>query len=267
MSWHKAYDNIKPFMVRIETETGFGTGFLFSYTANHALAAFATACHVVADVDEWKKPLKISHYTTGKVVYFDGTERVILTDRARDTATILAPSTRFDLPAAVLPLLPSTKFKKIGVEVGWTGFPSLSPTDLCFFSGSVSFYNSDDDSYFIDGVAIHGVSGGPVFSMLDDSTPQIIGVISAYVANRRGGEALPGLLKARDLTTIHKHISAIQSLDDAKEKEDELQEQVTKESAPSEPEAKTTMIPPKTSQPTQEKRVAKKRPIKKKQSG
>lgn len=254
MSWHKAYDCIKPYMVRIETETGFGTGFLFAYTGNHSLAAFATACHVVDDVDDWNKPLKIRHYTSGKVVYFENAKRVILTDRQRDTATILVRSDEFELPAATLPLLPSNKFKKIGVDVGWTGFPGLSPSDLCFFSGAVSFYKQEDDSYLIDGVAINGVSGGPVFSTLKDLTPQIIGVISAYVANRRGGEALPGLLKARDLTTIHKHIKTIQSLDEAKEKEDELQQQVAKDEGPPESGA----------QPPVRKKTSKKVPAKKK---
>ncbi len=247
MNWHKAYDSIKPYMVRIETESGFGTGFLFAYTGNHALAAFATACHVIDDVEEWKKPLRIRHYVSGKVVFFDQSERVILTDRRRDTATILISASAFNLPPATLSLLPSDKIKKIGVEVGWTGFPSLSPADLCFFSGTVSFYNSDDESYFIDGVAINGVSGGPVFYVLQDETPQIVGVISAYVANRRGGEALPGLLKARDLTTLHSHINKIKSLEEAKKKETELRKQVSSE--PSLPEATpqtaTTPSPPK----------------------
>jgi hypothetical protein len=249
MSWHKAYDCIKPYMVRIETETGFGTGFLFTYTANHSLAAIATACHVVDDVDEWKKPLRIKHYASDTTVYFEDATRVILTDRKRDTATILIPATAFVLPPATLPLLPSDKFKKIGVEVAWTGFPSLSPSDLCFFSGTVSFYKSDDESYFIDGVAINGVSGGPVFSTLHDETPQIIGVISAYVANRRGGEALPGLLKARDLTTVHKHINTIQSLAEAKEKETELQKQVSQEATPKKPVAKESGAPPPCTEP------------------
>lgn len=254
-TWHKVYKKIKPYMVRIETETGFGTGFLFGYTANHSLAAFATACHVVDDVEEWKKPLKIRHYSSGKVAYFESATRVIFTDRQKDTATILVQPAAFDLPPTTLPLLPSNKFKKIGVEVGWSGFPSLSPYDLCFFSGSVSFYKSEDSSYLIDGVAINGVSGGPVFSGLDDSTPQIIGVISAYVANRRAGEVLPGLLKARDLTTVHEHIKTLQSFDDAKQKEDELQKKASEESP------QPTVDGGKKTAP--KKKVAKKKSVKK----
>lgn len=240
-TWYKVYEKLKPYMVRIETETGFGTGFLFGYAANHSLAAFATACHVVEDVEEWRKPIKIRHYTSGKVAYFENAERVILLDHMKDTATILVKPSAFNLPPATLPLLPSDKSKKIGVDVGWAGFPALSPYDLCFFSGSVSFYRSDYSSYLIDGVAINGVSGGPVFSGLEDSTPQIIGVISAYMANRRPGEALPGLLRAQDLTIVHEHIKTLQSLDDAKQKEDELQKKVSKESAP--PVAAITVKP------------------------
>ena len=229
MSWHKAYELIKPYMMRIETESGFGTGFLFTYSSNNSLAAIATACHVIEDADDWKKPLKIRHYATGKVVYFESKDRVILKDRGRDTATIIIASGKFDLPKVTLPLLPSDKIKKIGVELGWTGFPSLSPTDLCFFSGAVSFYQQSDDSYLIDGVAINGVSGGPVFSTLADESPQIVGVISAYISNRREGGNLPGLLKARDLTTLHEHIQSFKSLDEAKEKEDEVEKEMSDE--------------------------------------
>ena len=120
-------------------------------------------------------------------------------------------------------LLPSSKRKKIGVEVGWTGFPSLSASDLCFFSGTVSFYKSRENTYLIDGVAINGVSGGPVFSVLSKSAPQIIGVISAYIANIRGGDSLPGLLMASDLTAVHNHIKKLQNFDDARQKEEEIQ--------------------------------------------
>ena len=228
-------------MVRVETETGFGTGFLFAYNANHTLAAFATACHVVGDVEEWNKPIKIRHYTTKKVSYFENADRLIITDRQRDTATIFIRSTAFDLPSSTLPLLPSSKYKKIGVEVGWIGFPNLSALDLCFFSGKISFYKHKNDIYLIDGVAINGVSGGPVFSVLNDSTPQIIGVISAYIANIRGGDSLPGLLRVSNLTTVHNHIKTLQSLDDAKQKEEELQKKVSEKKQITEPVAKKSV--------------------------
>lgn len=273
MDWYKAYDKITPYMVRVESETGFGTGFLFGYNANHSIAAFATACHVVDNVEEWKKPIRIRHYSTNKVVYFEDAGRVIFADRLRDTATILVSTNSFDLPPATLPLLPSDKFKKIGVEVGWTGFPSLSPSDLCFFSGTVSFYQSSEATYLIDGVAINGVSGGPVFSTLADSTPQIIGVISAYVANIRGGDTLPGLLKARDLTTVHNHIKTIKSFDEAKQKEDQFQKQssdvspanspVKKESDKKEPIKKKNIRKASSGKKTPNSPVIKKKPVRK----
>ncbi len=64
--------------------------------------------------------------------------------------------------------------------------------------------------------------GGPVFSVLSKSKPQIIGVISAYIANKRGDDSLPGLLMASDLTAVHNHIKALQDFEEAKQKEDEL---------------------------------------------
>ncbi len=145
------------------------------------------------------------------------------------------------MPPTTLSLLPSSKRKKIGVEVGWTGFPSLSASDLCFFSGTVSFYKSRENTYLIDGVAINGVSGGPVFSVLSKSKPQIIGVISAYIANKRGDDSLPGLLMASDLTAVHNHIKALQDFEEAKQKEDELQKKVSEKKQITAPVAKKSV--------------------------
>lgn len=246
MSWQKAYEKIKPYMIRIESESGFGTGFLFAYTANNSLVAFATACHVVEDVEEWKKPLKIKHYASEKTIYLESKDRVILIDKQRDTATILVRSDVFDLPKVTLPLLPPDKVKKVGVSLGWTGFPSLSPQNLCFFSGVVSFYNLADESYLIDGVAINGVSGGPVFSEFGDSPPQIVGVISAYISNRRDGGSLPGLLKAQDLAILHKHISSLKSFNEAKQEKSEIQGKLNDENeTPTEPARPQPIKPPK----------------------
>jgi hypothetical protein len=47
--------------------------------------------------------------------------------------------------------------------------------------------------YLIDGVAINGVGGGPVFAALKNDQPQLLGTISAYMPNRMRGDALPGL--------------------------------------------------------------------------
>ena len=58
MAWHMAYEKIEPYLVRIDTEDGFGTGFFLAYNSDHSIAAIATAAHVVEQADLWQKPLR-----------------------------------------------------------------------------------------------------------------------------------------------------------------------------------------------------------------
>ena len=73
--------------------------------------------------------------------------------------------------------------------------PAIEPDTLCFFAGTVSARQTNRKAYLIDGVAINGVSGGPVFHSPTPDEVQIIGCVSAYHANRATGETLPGLLR------------------------------------------------------------------------
>jgi len=219
MEWHALYDKIKPYTIKIDSETGFGTGFLFAYNKNEEIAAIATAAHVVKDINEWRKPLKLIHYQSKTEVFLTADMRAIWIDPERDTATIIINAKVLPLPKETLPLLRPTHYIKIGVEVGWTGFPAIAPYNLCFFSGKISFFLENPHSYLIDGVAINGVSGGPVFRNLID-TPEIIGIVSAYRPNRRPTDTLPGLLIAQDVTSVHKHLAHIKNLDEAKEEEE-----------------------------------------------
>ena len=224
MAWHIAYDKVKPYLIRISTEDGFGTGFLFAYNKDHSIAVIATAAHVVHHASNWRKPLNLGHFESREITFYDHSERVIWQDLDRDAAAILVNSESMPLPSATLPLMDATQYKRIGVELGWVGFPALVPHELCFFSGKISTFLEDEDCYLIDGVAINGVSGGPVFGPLKDSTPEIVGVVTAYMPSRRAAETLPGLLRAQGVTPFHEYIQNIKSLDEAREKEKETQE-------------------------------------------
>ena len=221
MAWHQCYEKILPYIFSVETPDGWGSGFFFAYNETKSTAAFATAAHVIAGAEDWKQPIKMRQHTTRKEIFLTDEQRFIYLDRKRDSASILIKSDAFELPADVLPMLEPGKFKKIGVEVGWAGYPVIAHPHLCFFTGPLSAVLEDDDSYLIDGVAINGVSGGPVFAQLKDSMPQILGTVSAYMPNRIGGDALPGLLRAQDVTTFHKTIQTIKSIDDARKTREE----------------------------------------------
>ena len=62
------------------------------------------------------------------------------------------------------------------------------------------------------------VSGGPTFHIRQDNV-RVIGVVSAYMANRATGEALPGLCVVRDVSHLQQITGHFKSIDEAKEKE------------------------------------------------
>jgi len=66
------------------------------------------------------------------------------------------------------------------------------------------------------------VSGGPAFHTREQ--PYLMGVLSAYIANRATGATLPGLSVIQDLSHLHEVIKGFKSYQDAK-----AQEQAEKE--------------------------------------
>ena len=102
-------------------------------------------------------------------------------------------------------------------------FQSLSLTPCVFFAGIVSARQANRKAYLIDGVAINGVSGGPVFHYPNPDVVQVIGCVSAYHANRATGETLPGLLRAQDVSHFHEVTKWIRDLDEATAKKREFE--------------------------------------------
>lgn len=52
MEWHDAVSIVMPHIVKIETPSGSGTGFLSFYTHNRTVRAIATAHHVIKHADD-----------------------------------------------------------------------------------------------------------------------------------------------------------------------------------------------------------------------
>jgi hypothetical protein len=98
----------------------------------------------------------------------------------------------------------------------------------------------------IDGVAIHGVSGGPVFYRPAPDRVMTIGCVSAYQANRVGGEALPGLLRAQDVWHFHDVAAKVRSRDEAIAAKRRLEEDQKQKAQPAAPaiEVEAPMPPP-----------------------
>jgi len=67
-------------------------------------------------------------------------ERVIFMDSNRDSGSIVLSSDELPFPDQPLSLMDSTKFKRIGVEPGWVGYPPVAPSEFCFFTGCMSSF-------------------------------------------------------------------------------------------------------------------------------
>jgi hypothetical protein len=217
--WHVAFERVEPFVVKIMTPSASGTGFLVALTPNKELIGIATAAHVIDYPHYWEQPIRIEHFKSGKTIFLNHADRFIDTNQAKDTASIVLRRGDLPVPDSRLPTISETQHLKVGVDVGWVGFPAIAPSNLCFFSGMISSWVESEGFYFVDGVAINGVSGGPAFSIKSDNEVQLIGVVSAYVPNRATGAQLPGLCVIRDVAPLQAMIKGLTDLEQAKQQE------------------------------------------------
>lgn len=219
MEWDSAVSEVKPHVVKIETPQGHGTGFLFIVSEETNYLGIATARHVIEHADKWQTPIRLRNQSNNTTQLYKEEDRVIVMDprRDKDLAVILIRQGSLDLPSSPIKLLPPDVSLLVGSEVGWIGYPARF--GLCFFSGRISgrmgTFGSHDFAYLIDGVAINGVSGGPVIVRHEDHEPRIVGSITAYYPNRATGEALPGLSLAQDVSSLHMVTQAIRSLEES----------------------------------------------------
>lgn len=215
LSWQKAIEIIEPHVVKIDTTHGSGTGFLCAYTENKLLCGIATAAHVIAESYRWQEPIQIQHFISREEKFLREPDRYIFIDLKLDTAVIIFANNKIPFPENTLTFISKGKRIKVGNKIGWVGFPSVSPKNLCFFSGRTSSWLEDFKIYLVDGVAINGVSGGPTF-YTDAKGIKLIGSVSAYLPNRVG--ATPGLSIISSVGHFQTVIKTIKDLDEAKKK-------------------------------------------------
>lgn len=209
---------VTPYVVRLSTPGGTGTGFLVSRSMDGSFSGIATAAHVVDHAHYWEEPIRIEHALSGESVLLRPDSRAVFVEEERDTAALLFDPAALPFPEGELPLIPEGLHLVAASAVGWLGFPAIAATTLCFFNGMVSAHLPADGAYLVDGVAINGVSGGPAFSLVD-SELIVVGVVSAYMPNRATGETLPGLAVVRDVTQFQQLAATFESLDQAKAEE------------------------------------------------
>ena len=213
ISWQEAVEQIRPYVVRLATPDHSGTGFLFAFAADGGICGFATAAHALAQAHLWEQPIRIEHIATGAERLLRPGERTIVVDHDTDTAAVVFLRDDLPLPETLLPATPETHVFRVGIEIGWVGFPSVAREELCFFSGRVSAWRASTKSYLVDGVAINGVSGGPAFHVGEDGRPLLLGVMSAYLPNKALGGALPGLSVVQHVGHLQKWVQSLHALE------------------------------------------------------
>lgn len=213
MNWEQAIAEVTTHVVRIETPTSAGTGFLAFYNADSSWCAIATAAHVVKHADDWQQPIKIKNQHGSTTLLPNS--RAIYLDPARDSAVIIFFKGSLQLPQIPITMRPMDSPCNMGATIGWLGYPAIAPDTLCFFSGRISARHSSNRAYFVDGVAIHGVSGGPVFHLTKGGGVEAIGAISQYIPNLTAGQSWPGLLIAQDVSQFHDTYQTVKSVDEA----------------------------------------------------
>jgi hypothetical protein len=218
MEWHEGIEQIQDHLLHISTPRGSGTGWLVSVSTTTQLCAIATAAHVVDYAHYWEEPIRILHPRSGKSVLLRAPDRAIVLENNIDSAALVIDRGDLPLPTTTLSLMRKGYHMKPGVEIGWLGYPAIHQSDACFFSGRISHYDEGNKRYLVDGVAINGVSGGPTFRM-NVKQPEIVGIVSAYIANRATGETLPGLAVIQDATQFYDITERFKSIDEAKSNE------------------------------------------------
>ena len=220
MNWENLVEQIAPFVVRIQTQFGYGTGYIF--WQNETLCCIATANHVIspANNEGWEQPILISQANGKWNRFYPNHRRILQNLEEGDSAAILVHKSDLIFPSQCLPIWDFTREIPIGTNVGWLGFPQIVDASFpvpSFFSGTISNVFQKLHQYAIDGVAIHGVSGGPLFYKGTQNTPTVIGTVSSYFPNTvitEGGKASwPGMSVAHSFTVFSSVVKDLQSLD------------------------------------------------------
>lgn len=193
LSWHDAAERVGRSTFRLYTDKSMGTGFLVMVGKGGSgyVAALATAWHVV-DAAVAGSALRICDRDGKEVVRsLDGNMSVMEIGEKIDSAILVVTSKeRLFAENQLLPILPTEVQLAQGAEIGWMGYPGIVEPELCFFHGYVAGMLRKPPVYLVDGVAINGVSGGPVF----DDRCHLVGLVSAYLPNRiDSATTLPGV--------------------------------------------------------------------------
>ncbi len=211
--------------VKIDTNAGHGTGFV--YRVDDHAALIVTAAHVLADVKSGESSITLSNGRWLPSITLEKSEWKIIKDTTLERGDTIILSVKPGIFAKLrkigVEIGPSANIFEIGEEVGWAGFPTTHPDTLCFFSGHISACTGDPHSrYLVDGVAVPGVSGGPLFPLRfsgGNTWIILIGAVSCFhrfylprYSNNKGEDAFPALMQAERLDQMGDFIAEFDRL-------------------------------------------------------
>jgi hypothetical protein len=214
-----AFASLRPYIVRIEwsAELGAlgncrrGTGSVIVSTMSRQFIFIATAHHVVPmQADEETGVIVVRIWRDAfpdRVLQFKmipnepvNAKRVFLSGSFADATCLVLPDTcengrSFLEPGEVsIPIASGNMAPGPSTRIAWAGYPGflsephiLGRTVLCYFEGSVSALIDDSERqvFIVDGHAMQGVSGGPVWWQNEETGRiEVIGVMSGYVSYR-----------------------------------------------------------------------------------
>jgi Trypsin-like peptidase domain len=208
--WPHACDDVTHSIFRVRAGGLLGTGFVVSVLPTTAgdrwfRAILVSARHVLKEAEDGSVDVTLESADGTRTFATSSGDRMFmelsyLGPPEYDIGCMLLESDHEILPLHQLrPLYPIEDLAGPGTEVGWLGYPGIGSGQLCFFHGYVSAVGGTPQTYLIDGTAVHGASGSPVF----DKRGQIVGILSAYIPNRRpGGLVLPGLSSVVPINSV-----------------------------------------------------------------
>lgn len=210
VEWITAVERAQRITYRVRAGDETGTAFVASIGRPNGpdfRTLFVTAWHVVEGVLKNDRILDLTRFD-GLVVGDVCTgpcEISPIGPRAWDLGVIQLV-TRVPLAdvSDMLPVVLETALPA-GAEVGWLGYPGITAPGSCFFRGVVAGHRPDAPYYFLDGTALPGVSGGPVF----DRNGLLVGVLAAYLPESAEGVSIPGLACAIAINPVRLFVEEV----------------------------------------------------------
>ena len=205
IEWSKAVHEMMGNLVRIETHgDGYGSGFIIPPPMNTSgNCCVLTAYHVIELAHKTGATITIRSAKHGMGIDIPSLLRHVFFIKERDQAIISFNAPKDFASLQTVHFLAHEYHYNPGVELGWLGFPNLKKAINvpCFLAGRISAYLPDDEAYLIDGVSIHGISGGPAF-YCDEDKVVLAGIVTDYYPNEVNNQSWPGLAMFRTINPL-----------------------------------------------------------------